>query len=123
MSTRLPPHRTGGLAGFGHRRGGAALERMSEVIPGYTRRVKTAISVPDDTFALVEQYAAALGVSRSEFFATAARRYVEHLEAESLTGRINRAVDVAWPTGVAIDAVEHGRHRTGAADRTGAGEP
>ncbi len=28
-------------------------------------------------------------MSRSEFFTRAVRRYIEHLEAESLTGRIN----------------------------------
>jgi antitoxin MazE6 len=81
---------------------------MYEVIPGYTRRVKTAISIPDETFARAERQAAALGMSRSEFFTRAVRRYLEQLEAESLTGRINLAVDMAWPDGVTIDPVEHG---------------
>jgi metal-responsive CopG/Arc/MetJ family transcriptional regulator len=95
---------------------------MFEVIPGYTRRVKTAISIPDETFARAEQHAAALGMSRSEFFTRAVRRYVDQLEAESLTGRINFAVDVVWPDGVTIEAVEHGpsgRRRVAAGD----GEP
>jgi hypothetical protein len=39
------------------------------------------------------------------------RRYLEHLEAESLTGRINAALDVAWPDGVTFDAVRYGRGR------------
>ena len=78
--------------------------------------MKTAISVPDDTFADVERHAAALGVSRSEFFATAARRYIEHLEAESLTGRINLAIDVAWPDDTAIEAADHGRRRLASGD-------
>jgi hypothetical protein len=93
---------------------------MSEVIPGYTRRVKTAISIPDDTFARAEQHAAALGMSRSEFFTRAVRRYLEQLEAESLTGRINLAVDMAWPDGVTIETVQHGEgDRPGRHDRAG----
>jgi hypothetical protein len=86
------------------------------VIPGYTRPVKTAISVPDATFAQAETYAAALGVSRSEFFTRAVRRYIELLETESLTGRINHAVDLAWPDSVAVEVVEHGRRRLAAGD-------
>jgi predicted DNA-binding protein len=83
---------------------------MFEVIPGYTRRVKTAISIPDETFARAEQHAAALGMSRSEFFTRAVRRYIEQLEAESLTGRINLAVDMAWPDGVTFEVVQHGQY-------------
>lgn len=91
---------------------GPAVEHMFEVIPGYTPDVKTAISIPDETFARAEAHAAALAVSRSEFFTRAVRRYIEHLEAESLTGRINAAIDVAWPEGVTFDAVRYGRgHR------------
>jgi len=71
--------------------------------------VKTAISIPDETFARAEQHATALGVSRSEFFTRAVRRYIEQLEAESLTGRINHAMDMAWPDGVTVEAVRHGR--------------
>jgi antitoxin MazE6 len=81
---------------------------MFEVIPGYTLDVKTAISIPDETFARAEEHAAALGVSRSEFFTTAVRRYIQHLEAESLTGRINAAIDAAWPEGVTFDAMRYG---------------
>jgi metal-responsive CopG/Arc/MetJ family transcriptional regulator len=82
---------------------------MSEVIPGYTRRVKTAISMPDETFARAEEQAAALGLSRSEFFTRAVRRYLDELEAGSLTGRIDRAVDIVWPQGVTIDVAGY-RH-------------
>jgi predicted DNA-binding protein len=84
---------------------------MVEVIPGYTPDVKTAISIPDETFARAEEHAAALGMSRSEFFTRAVRRYVEHLEAQSLTGRINTAIDMAWPEGVTFDAVRYGGRR------------
>ena len=86
---------------------------MFEVIPGYTSDVKTAISIPDETFAQAEQHAAALGMSRSEFFTRAVRRYIDHLEVQSLTGRINMAIDAAWPEGVTFDAVRYGgRHRS-----------
>ena len=78
--------------------------------------MKTAISVPDDVFAHVEQHAAALGVSRSEFFTSAVRRYIDLLDAESLTARIDRAVDVAWPDQATVDAVQHSRRRLDSSD-------
>jgi metal-responsive CopG/Arc/MetJ family transcriptional regulator len=56
--------------------------------------MKTAISVPDETFAQVERHAKALGMTRSQFYTTAARRYLDQLEAESLTGQINAIVDL-----------------------------
>ena len=55
--------------------------------------MKTAISVPDDTFRRVEDRAAALHMNRSEFFATAAEHYLRELDASSLTDEINAAVD------------------------------
>ena len=61
-------------------------------IPGYTPGVKTAISLPDDTFHAVTSRARELGMSRSEFFATAARRYLDELDGQSLTARIDQAV-------------------------------
>ncbi len=64
-------------------------------LPGYTRGVKTAISVPDETFARVEHRAAQLGVSRSQFYATAAARYLDDLERSSLTAKINEALELA----------------------------
>jgi metal-responsive CopG/Arc/MetJ family transcriptional regulator len=54
--------------------------------------MKTAISVPDDTFEQATRRAAALGMSRSEFFTRAVRRYLEHLDAESLPQQIDAAV-------------------------------
>lgn len=56
--------------------------------------MKTAISVPDETFARVDRRAAQLGVSRSEFYATAARRYLKELDRSSLTARINDALEL-----------------------------
>lgn len=56
--------------------------------------MKTAISIPDETFEQVEERASALGMSRSEFFTRAAQNYLELLEAESLTARIDAAIDL-----------------------------
>jgi metal-responsive CopG/Arc/MetJ family transcriptional regulator len=54
--------------------------------------MKTAISVPDDTFHRVDHAAKRLGVSRSEFFARAAERWLETLDDDGTTGAINRAI-------------------------------
>ncbi|ALG12994.1 ribbon-helix-helix domain-containing protein [Kibdelosporangium phytohabitans] len=79
--------------------------------------MKTAISVPDETFAQVDRSAKSLGVTRSEFYARAARFYLEHLEQESLTNEINDALDVigsADDSGTAAAAA--GRHRVAGSD-------
>jgi antitoxin MazE6 len=52
--------------------------------------VKTAISVPDDVFQRATRQAERLGMSRSEFFSTAARRWVDELEENELT----KAIDI-----------------------------
>ena len=57
--------------------------------------MKTAISVADETFARVEAAAARLGVSRSEFFARAAERWLDELSDDGLTDRINDALAIA----------------------------
>jgi len=54
--------------------------------------VKTAISLPDETFQRVERAAAKMGVSRSEFFARAAERWLADLEDDGTTEAINRAI-------------------------------
>jgi metal-responsive CopG/Arc/MetJ family transcriptional regulator len=72
--------------------------------------MKTAISLPDDTFDRASRRAAELGMSRSEFFARAAQRYLDELDAESTT----RQIDLALQTCVHLDessedAVDAGR--------------
>ena len=57
--------------------------------------MKTAISVPDETFERATRRARELGMSRSEFFATAAVRYLAELDRASLTGRIDEAFALA----------------------------
>jgi len=54
--------------------------------------VKTAISLPDDTFRRVDDAAKRLGVSRSEFFARAAERWLERLDDDGTTDAINQAI-------------------------------
>jgi hypothetical protein len=55
--------------------------------------VKTAISIPDETFERVSRRAQDLGMSRSEFFTHAAARYLDELDAESVTRQIDLALD------------------------------
>ncbi len=57
--------------------------------------MKTAISLPDDTYAQASRRAAELGISRSEFFARAARRYLDELASQSLTQQIDDALQTA----------------------------
>jgi metal-responsive CopG/Arc/MetJ family transcriptional regulator len=68
---------------------------LPRVIPGYTGTVKTAISLPDDTYEQATRRAAELGISRSEFFARAARRYLDELASQSLTRQINEALQTS----------------------------
>jgi hypothetical protein len=54
--------------------------------------MKTAIAVPDAVFARVEARVHSLGWSRSEFFARAAERYLNQLDREDLTARLDAAI-------------------------------
>jgi len=71
--------------------------------------MKTAISVPDETFDQAERRAAELGMSRSEFFTRAAQNYLEQLDANSLTARIDAAVALVGPDDSTSAAVAAGR--------------
>lgn len=87
------------------------------VIPGYTLGMKTAISVPDETFERVSARARDLGMSRSEFFSRAAVRYLDDLDDESMTERIDAAlVSAGGVDSSSADAVDAGRRAL--ADRT-----
>jgi metal-responsive CopG/Arc/MetJ family transcriptional regulator len=57
--------------------------------------MKTAISIPDATFARVERRANELGVSRSEFYASAAERWLKALDDERTTEKIDEALVTA----------------------------
>ncbi|HZR50974.1 MAG TPA: ribbon-helix-helix protein, CopG family [Streptosporangiaceae bacterium] len=54
--------------------------------------MKTAISLPDDTYEQATRQAAELGISRSEFMARAARSYLDQLAAHSVTRQIDEAL-------------------------------
>jgi metal-responsive CopG/Arc/MetJ family transcriptional regulator len=54
--------------------------------------VKTAISLPDETFHRVDRAAKRLGVSRSELFVRAAESWLGTLEDDGTTDAINRAL-------------------------------
>ncbi|MGZ4617371.1 MAG: hypothetical protein ACXV5Q_01610 [Frankiaceae bacterium] len=71
--------------------------------------MKTAISLPDDTYEAAVRRAAQLGMSRSEFFAVATRRYLDELDARSLTARIDEALDRAVADDSSAAAVAAGR--------------
>jgi predicted DNA-binding protein len=77
-----PEHRSGD--------GGAVSDaRYEPVILGV---MKTAISLTDTTFQRVESAAKRLGVSRSEFFARAAERWLNDLDDDQTTAAIDRAI-------------------------------
>ena len=59
----------------------------------YFAVMKTAISLPDETFERVERATAKLGISRSEFFARAADKWLHELEGHEITAAINRALE------------------------------
>lgn len=63
------------------------------VVPGHTRSVKIAISVPDTIAEAVDAKAEELGISRSELYATAAAGYLETLEMASMKAVINELAD------------------------------
>jgi metal-responsive CopG/Arc/MetJ family transcriptional regulator len=87
-----------------------------QVLPGYTVKVKTAISVPDDTFEQATRQAAELGISRSEFFSRAARRYLDELASRSLTEQVNAALTAASDDDSAAAAAQAGRRRLATGD-------
>lgn len=73
--------------------------------------MKTAISLPDDTFIEVTKRAHDLGISRSEFFAVAARRYLDELDRHSITTRIDQVLAQASPDDSGEVAAAVGRRR------------
>lgn len=84
--------------------------------PVILAKMKTAISLPDDTFDRASRRAKQLGVSRSEFFATAAVRYLAELDRASLTARIDEALELVGRDADAADATSSGRRRLAQAD-------
>lgn len=73
--------------------------------------VKTAISIPDETFDQAERRAASLGMSRSEFFTKAAQRYLAQLDEEALTAAIDASIDLVGADDSRAAAVSSGHRR------------
>jgi hypothetical protein len=75
---------------------------ISSVMPevavplGYDRVIlggmKTAVSLPDATFARAERAAKELRMTRSELYARAVEKYLDAAEQESITARLNAAI-------------------------------
>jgi predicted transcriptional regulator len=57
--------------------------------PGYTRGMKTAVSVPDDVFRQAEAAARRLRISRSQLYATAISEFLTRRQADAVTERLN----------------------------------
>jgi predicted transcriptional regulator len=55
--------------------------------------MKTAISIPDETFEAAERLAQRQGRSRSELYATAVREYLKRNGHDDLTARIDAAIE------------------------------
>ena len=72
--------------------------------------------MPDEIFAQATRQAAELGISRSEFFARAARRYLDELASRSLTQEVNEALQAAGSDDSAVAAAQAGRRRLGAGE-------
>jgi hypothetical protein len=110
-----PPGQANALCGRSAR-ARDALGWHQRVLPGYTQGVKTAISLPDDTFEQATRQAAELGISRSEFFVRAARRYLDELAARSLTEQVNDALQATGDDDSAAAAAAAGRRLLAAGD-------
>jgi metal-responsive CopG/Arc/MetJ family transcriptional regulator len=85
--------------------------RSARRYTGLYSSMKTAISIQDDTFERVSKRAAALGLSRSEFFSTAARRYLDELDAQSLCREIDEVLDLVSDDDSNDAAIAAGRNR------------
>lgn len=60
---------------------------------GYTRSMRTAVSLPDDLFEQAERLAVQRNIHRDELFAEALREYVARHEPDAVTDAINRALE------------------------------
>lgn len=69
--------------------------------------MKTAISLPDETFRRVDEAAKRLGVSRSEFFARAAEQALDALDDDGTTEAIDRAIAGLEADHAFTDAAAH----------------
>lgn len=73
--------------------------------------MKTAISLPDETFDRASRRARELGLSRSQFFAIAAQSYLDTLDRQSLTARIDQALALVGDDSETAAVIRAGRRR------------
>ena len=55
--------------------------------------MKTAISIPDDVFDRAEREAQRLGMSRSQLYVTALRRFLEEYESSRITKQLDEVYE------------------------------
>jgi predicted transcriptional regulator len=77
---------------------------------GYTRGMKTAISIPDEVFQAAERLAAALRQSRSQLYSRAVREYVARHSEDSVTAALDAVCAVEFDSG--LDFVRAASTRT-----------
>ncbi len=70
--------------------GSTALRFADAADGGYTRGMKTAVSIPDDVFDRAERLAKRGRRSRSEVYSSALREYVARHAPEEVTDTMNR---------------------------------
>jgi energy-coupling factor transporter ATP-binding protein EcfA2 len=68
-------------------------QAFSSARRGYTRGMKTAVSIPDEVFEKVERLARRARKSRSEVFSAALREYVARHAPDEVTDSLNRVCD------------------------------
>jgi hypothetical protein len=56
---------------------------------GYTKNMKTAISIPDKLFRSADSFAKRLGLSRSQLYSTAISEYLSKHQSQQVTERLN----------------------------------
>ena len=64
---------------------------------GYTKGMKTAVSLPDELFVRAEGLAARLGKSRSQVYREALAEYLFRREPQSVTAALDAVVDEVGP--------------------------
>ena len=64
--------------------------RLTRCVGGYTKSMKTAVSIPDDVFAGAERLARRTKKSRSQLYSEAVRDYVARHAPEEVTEAMDR---------------------------------
>jgi hypothetical protein len=75
---------------------------------GYTARMKTAVSLPDNIFGAAERHAKRIGISRSRLYAIALAEYLKSQQRSGVKEALDR-VYRSHPSEVdpALDAMQH----------------